>query len=71
MKLDDIKNAVDEGIIVCWKSDGYRVVKQQNGEYNIVCQHNGHTIGLTWTDEQTMNGKEEDFFMVFKNKGKR
>ncbi len=33
-------------------------------DYNIVCTHNEYAIGLTRTDGITMNGKEEDFFII-------
>ncbi len=76
MTLQEIKDAVIEGKRVFWKQSNYEV-KKHEGEvlnfetlqhepvttWNIVCSNNGHTIGLTWTDEVTMNGKEEDFYI--------
>ena len=69
MTLKEIKNAVDEGCTVCWKNEAYLVKKWSDG-YNIVNQYNDHAIGLTWTDDTTMNGKEEDFY-ILKNKGEQ
>ncbi len=77
MKLDEIKQAIADGKTVHWQQSNYTVEKQTGEtldvetlqyvpyeEYGIVCSNNGHTIGLTWTDGVTMNGKEEDFFIA-------
>ena len=61
MNLEEIKSVVDEGGVVHWKSKAYTVEKW-SGDYSIVHQ-NGHAIGLTWLDGQTLNGKAEDFFV--------
>lgn len=79
MTLNEIKEAVKEGKTVCWKQSNYTVehsvgtmlnqdtMKHEPTEsYDIVCSSNDHRIGLTWTDNVTMNGKEEDFYI--KNK---
>lgn len=63
MTLSEIKTAVESGKIVHWSSTYYTVIKDKIGQWLIKCD-NGHCIGLTWTDEVTMNGKEEDFFIV-------
>lgn len=60
MTVQEIKDAVDQGKTVNWKTSAYRVEKWKCG-YVIHCLLNGHAIGLTWTDEKTLNGKEEDF----------
>lgn len=60
MTLQEIKDAVDKGIIVIWKQPNYRVVKWTNG-YHVVCTNNDHAIALTWKDGITMNGDEQDF----------
>lgn len=62
MTLQEIKDAIEAGKTVCWKHDGYGVVKGGSG-YLIVCLHNDYTIGLTWRDGVTMNGEPEDFFV--------
>ena len=64
MTLQEIKNAVDDAKIVCWSNSGYRVVKDELGQYLIVFQPNKYTIGLTWRDGITLNGKESEFFIL-------
>lgn len=66
MTLKEIKQAVDQGKTVHWKDQAYRVVKNK-GDYFIHCRLNGFTIGLTWQDGQTLNGKPEDFFLAGKD----
>lgn len=61
MNLQEIKQAVDEGKKVYWKSLLYEVIKTKFGEYLIRCS-NGYANGLTWSDNTTLSGKEEDFF---------
>lgn len=64
MNLAEIKQAVDNGIQVNYKSANYVVVKS-GSEYFIMCLNGDkHTIGLEWMDGMGMNGKEEDFFMM-------
>ena len=62
MKLNEIKEAVDLGKTVCWSNQLYEVVKGKAG-YFIHCTSNDYYIGLTHTDNITMNGEEEDFFI--------
>lgn len=68
MTLDEIKAAVIAGKRVFWVSLNYEVLRHvgKNGAENwgIVCLGNGHTIGLTWLDGVTLNGKPEDFFIA-------
>jgi hypothetical protein len=64
MKLDQIKNAVDSGLVVHWSNDGYQVIKGH--EYLIGWDIGGRQenyIGLTWADGKTLNGKEDDFYI--------
>ncbi len=61
MTLEEIKSAVNEGKTVYCQSAAYQVIKDSKNQWLIKCS-NGHYIGLTWTDEVTMNGKEEDFY---------
>ena len=62
MTLTEIKQAVDLGKKVYWKTLRYEVVKYKD-DYSIVCDSTGSYIGLTWLDGVTLNGKEEDFFI--------
>jgi hypothetical protein len=63
MNLEEIKNAVDRGLPVCWSHDAYDVLKNSKGWYYIKCNRNNNITGLTWRDGVTMNGKECDFFI--------
>ena len=62
MTLEQIKDAVLTGKRVCWGNTGYEV-RQRTNSWSIICIHNQHEIGLTWDDNVTMNGKEEEFFI--------
>jgi len=68
MTLVEIQNAVRAGKHVCWASTDYQVQLHRfaDGEeyWSIVCTDNQHTIGLTWRDGVTLNGKEADFFVA-------
>jgi hypothetical protein len=64
MTLAQIKAAVDAGKTVHWANEGYVVNKDRNGDYLIVFTSNKSTIGLTWKDGVTMNGKPEEFFLA-------
>lgn len=65
MTVEEIKKAVDEGKKVFWKSTTYVVIphKKTPNSYLIKCLWNNHMIGLTWADNETLNGEEEDFFI--------
>jgi len=80
MTLQEIKDAVNDGKRVFWQQGNYEVKKHVGEEldietlqhvpvenWSIVCSNNGHTIGLTWTDEVTINGKEKDFYLEGEN----
>ncbi len=61
MTLDEIKAATLAGKLVHWSNDGYRVTHNKD-QWLIVCDWNGHAIGLTWTDGTTLNGRPEEFY---------
>ena len=63
MTLQEIKDAVEAGKTVCYVNDGSIVIKDKLGQWLIVCIGNSYTIGLTWRDGVTMNGKEKDFYI--------
>lgn len=67
MTAKEIKWAVDNGLTVHWSHEGYEVIKDKNNEYLIRLASNKHCIGLTWQDNTTLNGKEEDFFIKWPN----
>jgi hypothetical protein len=65
MKLEEIKAAVLAGRTVHWQSDAYEVlyIGGVRDTWLINCRSNNHSIGLTWTDNVTLNGREEDFYI--------
>jgi hypothetical protein len=64
MTLQEIKQTISENKEVFWKNENYQVIKDSIGQYLIHSKFNNHYIGLTWMDEVTMNGKEEDFYTI-------
>lgn len=61
----EIKAVVDKGERrVFWSNKDYEVIKDKVGQYQITCHHNEYSIGLTWADGTTLNGKPEEFFTV-------
>lgn len=68
MTLQEIKEAVRAGKTVHWGNAGYIVTVDKNDQWLIKCISNQHCIGLTWTDEVTMNGKPEEFFIALSAK---
>lgn len=64
MTLAEIKAAVEAGKTVHWSNTGYVVTKDRLGQFLITFSSNGSTIGLTWADGVTMNGKPEEFFIA-------
>ena len=64
MTLNEIKQAVNDGKTVCWKSEIYVVERNGTEDYYLIhCTINDNYIGLTWLDGKTMNGEEKDFFV--------
>ena len=64
MTLEEIKSAVESGKTVHWKTVGYKVIKDNLGQWFIGCPQTNYYIGLTWCDGVTMNGKPEDFYIA-------
>jgi hypothetical protein len=68
MTLQEIITAVQAGHRVYWSNGAYEVKaigdNTNPNNYSIVCSVNGSVIGLTWTDGQTLNGNEGDFYLV-------
>ena len=60
--IAEVTKAVDAGLIVYWKHEGYVVTKDRHGTYHITFTDNGHTVGLFWTDGVTTDYKGEEFF---------
>lgn len=62
MTLSEIKTAIAAGKKVCCNNTSYSVIQDGDGQY-LIRHINGHCIGLTWQDDVTMNGNENDFFI--------
>jgi hypothetical protein len=60
MNLHEIKVAVKAGKTVCWKNSLY-TVQRHGSKFDIVCSVNNHSIGLTWADGKTLNGRSSEF----------
>lgn len=63
MTLIEIKTAVDAGKRVCWANVGYEIVHDSCDQWLIWCRSNDNYIGLTHSDDVTMNGREDQFFI--------
>ena len=61
MTLQQIKTTIAEGKKVYWMNLSYEVIKDSKDQY-LIKHSNGSCIGLTWADDTTLNGKEEEFF---------
>jgi len=64
MNLQEIKSSLKNNQRVFWKNTSYEVIKDNIGQYLIKCHSNNTFIGLTWRDNKTLNGKENDFFTI-------
>ena len=68
MNLGQIKKAVRDGQTVCHQTPNYHVIlhtfKSGEEQWLIKSMSNNHCIGLTWADETTLNGKEEEFYIL-------
>ena len=70
MTLQQIKDAVEAGKTVHWATKAYVVLKDnlRDGSHQWLIAYNrgqrdANYIGLTWTDEVTVNGRPEEFFV--------
>lgn len=64
MTTEQIKEAVNNGKTVNWKTSGYKIIKDSIGQYLIKCLINNNYIGLTWQNGFTLNGEEKDFYIA-------
>ena len=68
MTLEEIKAAVLAGKTVHWTSEGYVVKRPEltSPISGFVVEHkaSGFFTPLTWSDDKTLNGKEEDFYVA-------
>jgi hypothetical protein len=63
MNVSEIKAAIDAGKVVHWGNEGYKVTRGKSGQY-FIKHAQGHCISLAWADGETLNGKEEDFYIA-------
>jgi hypothetical protein len=63
MTTQQIKDAVLQGNKVYYSHKGYEVITDKHNQWFIHCIANGHCIGLTWADDKTLNGIEQEFFI--------
>lgn len=64
MTLSEIKSAISQGHIVCWKHDGYRVVySSYTNMYYVVFKANNSCTGLTHNDGVTTDYDLEEFYI--------
>lgn len=70
MTLQEIKDAVEAGKTVHWATKAYTVLKDnlRDGTHQWLIAYNhgkrdANYIGLTWTDNVTVNGRPEQFFI--------
>ncbi len=62
MTLEQIKNAVKNGLNVRWMHHGY-TVECNNEQWLITCSYNNSSIDLMRLDGVTLNGKESEFYI--------
>lgn len=62
MQLEQIMQAVEDGKTVCWKNEGYTVVKDRLNQWLVVYWPNGYTVGLMDRSGRLM-GLPEDYFV--------
>lgn len=65
MTVEEIKEAVNLNLNVYWTNKGYQVIKDRLNQYHIICLDNQDSVGLTHKDNTTLNGKEEEFFIIY------
>ena len=62
--IGEIKEAVDQGLQVRWKSHAYEVIKDSVPQYLIKCNINNHWIELTNVEGNLLNGDIWDFYVA-------
>ena len=67
MNIQEIKQAVDKGLSVKWVSEAYDIIKDDLGQYLIICNLNNHAIGLHGLKgtqyQNVLNGAEHEFYI--------
>ena len=62
MNVNEIRQAVDNGLTVFWCSPAYQVIKDKIGQY-LIMYYKGDYVGLTWQNSDTLNGEESEFYL--------
>ena len=62
--VEDIKQAVNNGLYVYWNNPSYKVIKDKHDQYLIHYIHNDNYTGLTHKDGITLNGDIKDFHIL-------
>lgn len=64
MNLMQIEAALSEGLLVCWQTPSYEVIRgAKDGKLYIRSRATSHCIRLLGADNVTMNGAEDDFYV--------
>lgn len=63
MNIEQIKSSVGRGEPVYWSNTGYKVIRDNLGQYLITSLF-GSCIGLTNLIGDRLNGQEDEFFTL-------
>lgn len=63
MNIQQIKSSVERGTPVYWSNTGYKVIRDNLGQYLITSLF-GSCIGLTNLSGDKLNGQESEFFTI-------
>lgn len=64
MTREQLIAAMDSGLPVRWKNDGYKCYRDRCGQYLKTFEPNGHTIGIFWRDGIGMNVDPRDCYIM-------
>ena len=60
--INDLKDAVDSGKEVFWKTNNYKVIKNYKNEYMLLSKSNNCFIGMYCKNGQ-LNGNLNDYYI--------
>ena len=58
--IEEVIQAVDKGLTVCWRSGAYKVVRS-NDDYFV--KNDKYMSSIYWADGKTSDYKPQDFFI--------
>jgi len=71
MNIQEIKQAITNGKIVCWSNTSYVVITNSvTNELYLKFIPNGHIIGIESDNGELINAKEEELFIMPENLGR-